>query len=270
MEITTLCTIVASMTVVPNRSQFFMYESVALSCAEAGSVKRNTTLHVSEECSVSWGKRNKSHCFISDLHTFDTGAYWCEVGGAGGVGGVGGVGGAGGVGGVGGCGRAVNITVTGGSVILESPVLPVQEGQPVTLRCTSQNSSSSDLVQFYKDGVLVGPTGHMTIRSVSKSHEGLYTCNILGVGESRASWLAVRASRPAESSRFPFACVPLPVVAVCLMLASAMLLRFWRNRKGKINSGVSYTDVSIMPQNVPPKKAGEMHNSSTFYSTLKP
>ncbi|XP_068444325.1 low affinity immunoglobulin gamma Fc region receptor II-b-like [Clinocottus analis] len=262
MEITTLCTLVASLRVVPNRSQFFLYESVTLSCGKSGNssdwrVKRNTSMHIDTECSVNWGNRNESHCFIGALYTLDTGVYWCEFG-------------------PGECSDPVNITVTGGSVILESPVLPVQEGQPVTLRCISQTPSSSDLFHFYKDGVLVGnsSTGNATIRSVSKSDEGLYKCDISGAAESRGSWLAVRVGRH-ESSFFTLACVLLPVVGIGLLLASAMLLCLWRNRKGQpccaageVDPDVSYTDVTIA-QEVQQRKDGGMDNSSTFYSTLQ-
>ncbi|XP_042372822.1 low affinity immunoglobulin gamma Fc region receptor II-a-like, partial [Plectropomus leopardus] len=82
-----------------------------------------------------------------------------------------------------------------GSVILESPVLPVADGKAVTLRCRSKSTSTNTLAVFYKNGHLVKsfPSGEMTIHSVSKSHEGLYKCNISGVGESTESRLAVRA-----------------------------------------------------------------------------
>lgn len=84
---------------------------------------------------------------------------------------------------------------SGGHVVLESPVHPVQEGEPVTLRCTNEMTSSSNLTtKFYKDDILVGSssTGNMTIHSVSTSDEGVYKCKISGAGESPDSWLAVR------------------------------------------------------------------------------
>ncbi|KAK9525216.1 hypothetical protein VZT92_017538 [Zoarces viviparus] len=256
MEITTLCTIVASLRLVPNRSQFFTFESVTLSCVDSGHfsewrVKRNTSKHNNREC-MNWGTRNESRCFINDIHTLDTGVYWCESG-------------------AGECSDAVNITVTGGSVILKSPVHPVQEGESVTLHCITKTTSSSNLTaEFYKDGVLVGssPTGNMTIHSVLKSDEGLYKCHISGAGQSGDSWLSVRAGRP-ESSHLPLAPILLPVVVVCLLLASVILLWLWRNRKGKNDSEVLYTDVNIT-QEVQPQEDRETDLSSTFYSTIKP
>uniref|UniRef100_A0A8P4GJM9 Ig-like domain-containing protein n=2 Tax=Dicentrarchus labrax TaxID=13489 RepID=A0A8P4GJM9_DICLA len=165
------------------------------------------------ECSTTWGKRNESLCLLADPYPVDTGVYWCESG-------------------AGECSSAVNITVTGGSVILESPVLPVPEGENVTLRCTNKMTFSSNITaEFYKNGLLIGnsSSGNLSILSVLKSDEGLYKCSISGA-QSPDSWLAVR---------------------------------------GKINSDVSYTDVTIT-QEVQPNRDREIDDTSTFYSLLKP
>lgn len=84
-------------------------------------------------------------------------------------------------------------------MILEGPVLPVAEGDAVTLSCRNKTSSSSVPAVFYKDGLFIGisTTGNMTIHTVYKSHEGLYRCNISGEGESPGSWLAVRGETQA-------------------------------------------------------------------------
>lgn len=86
-----------------------------------------------------------------------------------------------------------------GSVILESPVLPVIEGDSVTLCCRSKAllSACSLRADFYKDGFLIGTTStrNMTIHNVSKSHKGLYKCNIGGSGYSPESWLSVRGEK---------------------------------------------------------------------------
>ena len=80
------------------------------------------------------------------------------------------------------------------TVILESPVLPVIVGEAVTLRCTSKVTSATITYDFYKDGLLIrsSSSGTMAIKSVSKSDEGLYKCNISGAGESPESQLTVR------------------------------------------------------------------------------
>ena len=84
-----------------------------------------------------------------------------------------------------------------GPVILESPVLPVMEGDDVTLSCKNINTmtfSSNLTTDFYKNGFLMATssTGNITIHNISKSDEGFYKCNISGVGQSPDSWLAVR------------------------------------------------------------------------------
>ncbi|KAM4611880.1 low affinity immunoglobulin gamma Fc region receptor II-b-like isoform 3-T3 [Polymixia lowei] len=183
MEITALCLIVASLRVNPYRSQFFEYESVSLSCEESSNsvgwmFKRNlSAAGNTSDCSADCGRTDGSRCFISDVFHCDSGVYWCESG-------------------LGECSNAVNITVTGGAVILESPVLPVMEGDDVTLCCRTQTPSNLT-ADFYKDGSLIGTesTGEMIIHSVSRSDEGLYKCNTWDLGESPESWLAVRGSR---------------------------------------------------------------------------
>uniref|UniRef100_A0AAZ1XQV7 Ig-like domain-containing protein n=1 Tax=Oreochromis aureus TaxID=47969 RepID=A0AAZ1XQV7_OREAU len=84
-------------------------------------------------------------------------------------------------------------TNQGGSVILQSPVLPVMEGDDVTLLCKTKTTPSNLPAAFYKDGSLIRkqPTGHMTIQHVSRSDEGLYKCDISGHGESPSSWITV-------------------------------------------------------------------------------
>ncbi len=88
--------------------------------------------------------------------------------------------------------KAMPICHSGGHVILDSPVLPVMEGDDVTLSCREKTSSSDLTADFYKDGLLMGSssTGNMTIHSVSKSDEGFYKCSISGA-ESPDSRLTV-------------------------------------------------------------------------------
>ncbi|XP_051249552.1 low affinity immunoglobulin gamma Fc region receptor III-like [Dicentrarchus labrax] len=169
----------AILRVIPNRSQFFQYGTVTVSCGQQGEwrVKKNTSQNMNQDCFTSWGGINESLCFTNDLYPSDSGVYWCESA-------------------EGECRDAVNITVTSGSVILESPVLPVMEGDNVTLRCTNRTPSASNLTDFYKDGFLIrsSSTGNMTIHSVSKFDQGLYKCSISEAEESPDSWLIVRVS----------------------------------------------------------------------------
>uniref|UniRef100_A0AAQ5Z4B9 Ig-like domain-containing protein n=1 Tax=Amphiprion ocellaris TaxID=80972 RepID=A0AAQ5Z4B9_AMPOC len=118
-------------------------------------------------------------CTIKPALLSDSGEYWCEGGGE--------------------RSNAVNITITDGAVILESPVLPVMEGGNVTLRCRTKMTSSAHIADFFKDGRHIGTstTAEMTIGRVSMSDEGLYSCSISEFGESPQSWLTVRG----ETSR---------------------------------------------------------------------
>ncbi|XP_071022334.1 low affinity immunoglobulin gamma Fc region receptor III-like, partial [Oncorhynchus clarkii lewisi] len=170
---------VDSLIVSPDRSQFFKYESVSLSCEVQGNsagwrVVRNTLRGNLSECNTDWGKPQGSSCIMS-LIPSDSGVYWCESGS-------------------GEHSNAVNITVHDGAVILESPALPVTEGDTVTLRCRFQGTPSDLTADFYKDGspIRTETTGEMTIPAVSKSDEGLYKCTI-SKGESPESWMTVTA-----------------------------------------------------------------------------
>ncbi|XP_051282816.1 low affinity immunoglobulin gamma Fc region receptor II-like [Dicentrarchus labrax] len=256
MDITALCTVLAVLRVLPNRSQFFQYETVSLSCGqqEEWRVKRNTSKNINKECFTSRNGTNESLCFIDDLYPSDSGVYWCESA-------------------EGECRDAVTITVTRGSVILESPVLPVMEGDDVTLRCTNRTPSASNLTDFYKDGFLIrsSSTGNMTIHNASQSDEGVYKCNISGVGQSPDSWLIVRAGRhDGAPSTFTYILLPV-VVVVCLLLLFLLLLLLclWRSHKGKVDPDVSYTDV-IITQEVQPNRIRDIDAAPTFYSTIKP
>ncbi|XP_053199215.1 Fc receptor-like protein 5, partial [Scomber japonicus] len=170
------CRCHTSLTVSPSRSQMFEGEFVSLSCEEDDSsagwkLRRNTTRGTRKECG-DWGRSAGSSCIIGDIITLDSGVYWCESR-------------------EGATSNSINITVTGGPVILQSPVLPVMEGDDVTLHCKTKTSNLP--AGFYKDGSLIwtDPAGHMTIHNVSKSDEGLYKCHISSHGESPSSWISV-------------------------------------------------------------------------------
>ncbi|XP_024120436.1 protein turtle [Oryzias melastigma] len=129
------------------------------------------------------------------MYEEDSGVYWCESRGGGAS------------------SMVVNISVSGGSVILQSPVLPVMEGHDLTLSCQSKTPPSNPSAAFYKDGSLIRtePTGHMTLQHVSRSDEGLYKCHIRDHGESPSSWISVSAA--ATSTRNPDLSVPVPASA---------------------------------------------------------
>ncbi|KAK1890554.1 Fc receptor-like protein 5 [Dissostichus eleginoides] len=252
MELTTLCSVLATLRVLPNKSQFFKLEVVSFSCEGNSSewkVKRNTSRNTNEECSNYSDRKTPYHFVIGDLYTSDSGVYWCESE-------------------AGRCSNSVNITVSGGSVILESPSVPVMEGESVTLICRNQTSTLS--ADFYKDGRLISSSssGNITIHRVSKSDEGLYKCNISDGGQSPDSWLAVRAAVHQESPATPLVLVLLPVLGVCLALGSLMLLGLWRNHKGEDEADVDYTNVTVTQEGLP-IRIRDADTAST-YSTVRP
>ncbi|XP_067380806.1 high affinity immunoglobulin epsilon receptor subunit alpha-like isoform X2 [Channa argus] len=168
----------ARLTVIPRRNQFFKGESVSLICEEDDSsagwtLRRNTSKETRSECGTRRNTSAFSDCNISHIFKQESGVYWCESR-------------------EGSTSNSITITVTGGAVILQSPVLPVMEGHNVSLHCAMKNSSKLP-ADFYKDGSLIRtePTGHMTIHHVTKSDEGLYKCHISSHGESPPSWIYV-------------------------------------------------------------------------------
>uniref|UniRef100_A0AAZ1Y5S7 Ig-like domain-containing protein n=1 Tax=Oreochromis aureus TaxID=47969 RepID=A0AAZ1Y5S7_OREAU len=207
----------ARLTVSPSSSQFFEGDFVSLSCEEDDSsagwtLRRNTTTDTRTECK-EWGQSAGSSCTNSHIYSLESGVYWCESR-------------------EGTISNMVNLTVTDKSVILQSPVLPVMEGDDVTLLCKTKTTPSNLTAIFFKDGVFIGKvsTGHMTIQHVSRSDEGLYKCDISGHGESPSSWITVTdkhtCSPPLASSAG--SCPLLPVLltlgSVCVVLVVMLLV----------------------------------------------
>ncbi|XP_034144972.1 Fc receptor-like protein 5 isoform X3 [Esox lucius] len=168
-----------SLTVAPKLTQHFTKTPVLLTCEDKGNptgwrVKRYTQKGVEDLDESKWVTKAGSTWTIKNTLAQDSGVYWCESGS-------------------GENSNAVNITVTGGDVILESPVHPVTEGDTVTLVCKHRTTKSKMIkADFYKDGVLIRneTTGEMTISVVSKSDEGFYKCTS-NKGESPGSWVTV-------------------------------------------------------------------------------
>ncbi|KAK1890369.1 Protein turtle like B [Dissostichus eleginoides] len=86
------------------------------------------------------------------------------------------------------------------SVFLQSPLLPVMEGDNVTLTCTTKMADPPP-ADFYKDGISIRNVsdGHMTLLHVSRSDEGLYKCRVQG-NESAESRLSV-SEKPTTTAR---------------------------------------------------------------------
>ncbi|XP_020789273.2 low affinity immunoglobulin gamma Fc region receptor II-like isoform X2 [Boleophthalmus pectinirostris] len=145
----------------PGRSQFFQKDTVEISCKDNGwKVKRNTSKSARTHCE-NWATWNPPTCTIYDVRPrVDTGVYWCENP-------------------EGQSSDTVHITVTDKQVLLQSPVLPVTEGQNMTLLCQHKTSSTMSAL-FYKDGQLLKrtPTARMTLPHVQMSDGGRYWCEM--------------------------------------------------------------------------------------------
>ncbi|XP_029932763.1 high affinity immunoglobulin gamma Fc receptor I-like [Myripristis murdjan] len=206
----------------PNRLQLFQYEAASLNCegvdGSTGWRVMRKMKRTIKPCSTNWETSRESSCSIKNAYAADNGEYWCENE-------------------RGERSNVVNITVTAGSVVLVSPVLPVTEGSDVTLRCETQTTPSNLTADFYKDGFLFGngSTGEMTIHSVSKSDEGFYKCSISDSEESPESWLAVRALHQ-EPHPLPWvlvtAVVALPALLLLLLLVGLVVLLRLGKHKG--------------------------------------
>nr|XP_033962415.1 low affinity immunoglobulin gamma Fc region receptor III-like [Pseudochaenichthys georgianus] len=165
----------AALLIVTERLQLFEYEPFSFLCEGLGSALRglrNNNELIQGCYNIASSTLN---CSIQQAYDSDSGVYWCEDE-------------------KGEKSNSVNITVTGGSVILESPALPVMEGESVTLSCRNKTTTSSFFsADFYKDGRLIRTscTGIITFEKCSKSDEGLYKCSISVGGESPESRFAV-------------------------------------------------------------------------------
>ncbi|KAM6894698.1 putative high affinity immunoglobulin gamma Fc receptor IB [Lycodopsis pacificus] len=201
----------AAFRIVPNRLQFFEYETVSFHCEGSdGSTQLRGIRNAVEFISSCHEGTLVLSCTIQRAYHGDGGEYWCETKG-------------------GERSNRVNISVTVGPVILESPVLPVRDGQDVTLSCRNKTTSSNITADFYKDGLLIrsSSTGNISILSVSRSDEGLYKCRISDGGESAESWLTVgalhRETCP-SSDHFIHVVLVLRTVLTIVMVALLLLL----------------------------------------------
>ncbi|XP_032364072.1 low affinity immunoglobulin gamma Fc region receptor II isoform X4 [Etheostoma spectabile] len=266
-----------SLTVSPSSSQVFEGQSVSLSCEEDDSsagwtLRRNTTRETRTQCGPDWGRPAGPSCNISFMLSRHSGVYWCESR-------------------EGATSTSINITVPGGPVILQSPVLPVTEGQDLTLHCRTK--TSSDLpASFYKDGSFIrtGPAGHMTIPHVSRSDEGLYRCNISGVGESPPSWVSVSGkpsttsppTSPTSPKSLPPPAVFWSAVSVCvlvplvLLVLLVLLVRRCIHRKPRAadtgdnnTDDVTYIDVQIAHDLQQPIRRSRESDPAAVYSGVR-
>ncbi|XP_074555290.1 sialoadhesin-like [Halichoeres trimaculatus] len=162
----------SSLTVSPAFNQFFEYQNVSLSCGSYILGVWTVWRYTNGSCGVGWGQPTSSGCHLSTIKLSDSGVYWCESE----------------------CresSNAVNITVTGEAVILQSPVLPVTEGDDVTLHCKTKNSSKLPAKFFKGTASIDSDHPHLLIYNISRSEVGAYWCTV-GGNRSPTSWLLMR------------------------------------------------------------------------------
>ncbi|XP_051552704.1 LOW QUALITY PROTEIN: uncharacterized protein LOC127440265 [Myxocyprinus asiaticus] len=218
-----------SLIISPSRSQHFSSHSLSLNCEDHNNstgwtVRRNTDSERMKDCSSTG-----STCKISSLKTSDTGVYWCQSQS-------------------GENSQQINITVHDGDVILESSVHPVIEGDTLTLHCLHRSTNSSILTaDFYKDGSLLQKqtTGEMSIPTVSKSHEGFYSCKHGERGQSPKSWISVTVS-DGSSTRLVIWVVA--SVALLLIISLILMCRYKNNKDQQcINQQTSVQNQRTRP-----------------------
>ncbi|XP_074555327.1 low affinity immunoglobulin gamma Fc region receptor II-like [Halichoeres trimaculatus] len=219
----------------PNKLQFFEYDSVLFHCEDFSGSTGLRTIHNSKgkilSCdTTSAFKSTVTSCNVSNLYPEDSGEVWCESAKKE-------------------KSNSFNITVTAGSVILESPALPVKEGEAVTLRCRNKMTPSNSSADFYKNGLLIGSssTGQMIIPRVLTYDRGRYKCKLSGGGESAESWLAVEA-RPKEKEQpsdllFIILRNLLPVVMVILLMVMLGLLHCCKHRDKQQQLRSTFTEM---------------------------
>ncbi|KAK1889671.1 Fc receptor-like B [Dissostichus eleginoides] len=208
----------ARLTVTPSSSQVFRNERVSLRCEDASdgwTVRRNTSNEKRTECGVDWGRSAGSSCNISSMDPVDSGVYWCEST-------------------EGSTSNTITITVSDRSVSLQSPLLPVMEGDDVTLTCRTKMADPPP-ADFYKDGVSIRNVsdGHMTLLHVSRSDEGLYKCRVQG-NESAESRLSV-SEKPPTTTMDPLICH----LVVLYCISTFLMVSLYRQRATGSDPSVS-------------------------------
>ncbi|XP_008426518.2 obscurin-like isoform X1 [Poecilia reticulata] len=219
----------ASFSVNPDRVQHFRSESVSLSCEgnfAEWRVRRFTEAGHLLDCFYG-GRMNGSTCTIEPFY-FSSGVFWCESNS-------------------GEFSNAINITVLYDyydGIILLSPVHPVTEGDPVTLRCRDKDHLLSNVFFYHNDKLIHdGSREELNISAVSKSDEGFYKCQHSGKDSPR-SWMSVRVTSPV-SSLFLMLLIIGPVVRIVLIFLLLLFLCCRRNNVADGPSDATYSQIEL-------------------------
>ncbi|XP_062371911.1 low affinity immunoglobulin gamma Fc region receptor II-a-like [Sardina pilchardus] len=245
----------STLVVSPNRNQHFEFNSLSLSCEGRGNgwkLRWFSDQTLREIC--PYEEEVGSSCSISSASPSDSGVYWCQSES-------------------GEQSNPVNITVYSGDVILESPVHPVTEGDPLTLRCRYRYQPSNISADFYKDETLLqtSTTGEMTIPAVSKSHEGLYKCRNSEREESPESWILVhiKASNSESANQIAMGVVLGLVMIFALVRILVWLYCFKKPQAGPVtDTSMHGQQVQNTSQNPVRSQSAETNGAQSRYVTM--
>ncbi|CAJ1085738.1 uncharacterized protein LOC110003297 [Xyrichtys novacula] len=171
-----------------NRSQFFSNERFTLGCqlpdpnTQWKMMRYDQYWGTITACPDQDSSRRGLTCTSSSQYPWSDILYWCESP-------------------TGERSNALNITTTVGvNVTLESPPLPVLEGEDVLLRCLHRNETTKQITSnfravFYKNKrrIRIQTQGNLTLSAVTKADEGMYMCRHPEEGPSHYSWITVKS-----------------------------------------------------------------------------
>ncbi|XP_033970164.1 uncharacterized protein LOC117469827 [Trematomus bernacchii] len=182
-----------------NRIQFFSDEAFTLGCqlpndnAQWKMMRFNDWEGTVTECPGQVSSDQQLSTTITPVYLDSYSLYWCENP-------------------AGDRSNSLNVSIASvTTVVLESPPLPVMEGEDVMLRCFKRDKKTKEIsfsfhTSYYKNNRLIdnrlgrGPfeqEGNFTLKAVTKADEGVYKCKMPEGGGSFDSWLSVKA-RPVE------------------------------------------------------------------------
>ncbi|CAN9509368.1 unnamed protein product [Ophioblennius macclurei] len=235
--------------IVPSRLQLFQYDKVVFRCEGTGLGRRTVMRRVGDMETFCGSDRETSEglCEISTAFIFNSGQYWCSAEG-------------------GERSDAVNITVTAGPLILDSPAVPVMVGEDVTLRCLTKAEGSDVVADFYRNGSLfeTGLRGSVRIQKMSVNHSGFYKCVVTGYGESAESWLAVRERIPSDQGVFSWAIIWTMATPLLLVLGAVVYVSLKRRRLARRTAEAPSANA------LPESTIYEMVNGTTRVSQARP
>ncbi|XP_017164003.1 uncharacterized protein LOC103476161 [Poecilia reticulata] len=244
----------SSLKVNPDRVQHFSSDSVSFHCE--GNSTDWRLMRVSETGqpsflnSSNWGRKQ------SVIRNWsDGGIFWCESG-------------------LGEFSNAVNITLQNDSSapLLLSPVLPVTEGDPVTLSCRDKKQNLLSNVFFYHNDKLIhnDNRGELKISAVSKSDEGFYKCQHSGKYSPR-SWMSVRvflANLPAPVRSSSNVLVIIGLFSGILLIILLLFLCYYiRSKAPDETREVTYAQIEV--NNIGKKRRPPNTEEGAVYSKVK-